>query len=86
MDEHAKASIGVFITLNNPTKPMIKEAAEAGFYEAFDGKQYPKLQILTIQELLERKTIDRPYGIDMTHKKAQYISKQKVSKQRRLNI
>jgi len=39
---------------NQPTKPMKTEAAAAGFYEspAFENQQYPKLQILTIEGLL----------------------------------
>jgi len=84
--EREKASIGVFITLNDPTKPMIKEAAETGFYEAPDGKQYPKLQIFSIDELLNGKTIDRPYGVDITHKKAQPKSKQKLAEQSKMEI
>ena len=31
--EREKAAIGVLITLEEPTKPMQKEAAEAGFYK-----------------------------------------------------
>ena len=37
--EREKAAIGVLITMEAPTKPMMKEAAEAGFYKdesAFD--------------------------------------------------
>lgn len=30
--EREKAAIGVLITMEEPTKPMVKEAAEAGFY------------------------------------------------------
>jgi len=44
--EREKVVIGVFITLNEPTKPMIKEAATAGFYapEGLTGEKYPKIQ------------------------------------------
>ena len=31
--EREKAAIGVLITMEEPTKPMTKEAAEAGFYK-----------------------------------------------------
>ena len=57
-----KAAIGVFITLEEPTKPMIKEAASAGFYqpEAFPTKRCPRLQILTIEELLQGKQVEYP--------------------------
>jgi len=53
--EREKAAIGVFITLEEPTKEMTKEAATAGFYSSPGwGKNYPKLQILTIDELLNK--------------------------------
>jgi len=54
----------VFITLEPPTKPMVKEAASAGFYHPpHDPEQkYPKIQILTIEELLEGARIDCPYA------------------------
>ena len=49
-----KAQIGVFLTLTEPTKPMLTEAVKEGFYESLYGK-YPRLQILTVQELLNGK-------------------------------
>ena len=55
MRERDKAVIGVFITLDEPTKPMIQEAVSAGFYipEHFPNKKFAKLQILTIKDILE---------------------------------
>ena len=49
-----KAEIGLFITLNEPTRPMLQEAASAGFYtpEHYPDHQYPRLQILTVADLL----------------------------------
>jgi DNA modification methylase len=47
-----KAEIGVLITLERPTKPMTTEAANGEFYETPWG-DYPKLQILTIEDLIE---------------------------------
>ena len=44
------AKIGIFITLAEPTKPMLLEAVKSGYYETPFGK-FPKLQILTIREL-----------------------------------
>lgn len=56
-----KAAIGILITLEEPTKPMIKEAAEAGFYHSILwDKDYPRIQIRTIDELIKGKTIDLP--------------------------
>jgi len=50
--EREKAPIGLFVTLEPPTAPMKKEAAAAGFFTGANGKPYPKLQILTVEELL----------------------------------
>ena len=52
--EREKAEIGLFITLRPPTGPMESEAAAAGFYspEAFPDSHYPRIQILTIEDLL----------------------------------
>jgi DNA modification methylase len=60
--EREKAAIGVFITLQEPTRDMRTEAASCGFYETPFGRQkYPRLQILTIKDLLDGKTIDMPW-------------------------
>ena len=50
--EREKAPIGVFLTLEEPTRPMEMEAAAAGFYE-LGGRQYPRLQIITVEKALE---------------------------------
>ena len=48
-----KAAGGVLITLENPSKPMVKEAIDAGRYTAkLYQKEYPKIQILTVAGLL----------------------------------
>ena len=52
--EREEAEIGLFITLETPTRPMEAEATSAGFYtpEHFPDNHYPRIQILTIEELL----------------------------------
>ena len=49
------AAIGIFITLESPTEPMRQEAIAAGFYEpeSLPDNQFPRVQILTIERLLE---------------------------------
>jgi DNA modification methylase len=49
-----KAAGGLLLTLEKPTKPMREEAAEAGRYQSklWHDKDYPKIQILTIEGLL----------------------------------
>ena len=69
--DREKAQIGVFVTFDEPTKPMLREAAEAGFYKSTDGSTYPKLQILTIQQILDGKQPEYPlHRRDATFKKA----------------
>ena len=63
------AAIGVLVTLQEPTGPMRREAASAGFWSPeadtvrADGQKVrvPRIQILTIEELLEGASIDFPY-------------------------
>ncbi len=51
---------------------MQKEAAEAGFYTSQDGSKYPRVQLLTIKDLLEgNKKVQRPLHVrEVTFKKA----------------
>ena len=59
--EREKAVIGVFITLELPTQAMLKEALAAGYYESdFWNKNYRKLQILSIRDLLGGDGVDMP--------------------------
>jgi site-specific DNA-methyltransferase (adenine-specific) len=53
--EREKAQMGLFVTLAPPTKPMIIEAASAGFYESPAHGAFPKIQILSIEGLLSGK-------------------------------
>jgi site-specific DNA-methyltransferase (adenine-specific) len=74
--EREDAAIGVFITLEEPTKPMKEEAVSAGYYHSRGwGKDYPRIQILTIEELLHGATVKMPpqHG---TFKEAQRIRPQ----------
>jgi len=49
--DREKAPIGVFLTLEPPTRPMEREAASAGFY-TLGERQYPRLQIITVEQAL----------------------------------
>ena len=63
--EREKAEAGIFITLEEPTKPMISEAVEAGgFATMLTGKmEFPKIQIITAKELLRGKIPNLPQGL-----------------------
>jgi site-specific DNA-methyltransferase (adenine-specific) len=54
------AKLGIFITLAEPTAPMKREAAGAGLYEVPGWRKVPKLQILTIADLFDRRQPDIP--------------------------
>ena len=62
--EREKAEVGVFITLQPPTEPMRQEALSAGIYtpEHFPDQQHPRVQILTIEELLAGAAVSYPRG------------------------
>jgi DNA modification methylase len=74
--DREKAPIGALITLREPTKPMLTEAAATGFYESkeFPGR-YPRLQILTIAELLAGKKLEYPAHRVETFAKAERKTK-----------
>ena len=75
-----KAQIGAFLSLKPPTSPMRREAASAGFYESPWGK-HPRIQLLTIENLLGGKSIDYPQVADVTFKKAQRVRPNPSEKQ-----
>jgi site-specific DNA-methyltransferase (adenine-specific) len=73
--QRENAAIGVFITLEAPSRDMITEAVSAGYYDSPGWHQkYPRIQIRTIAELLKGAKIDMPaqYG---TFKQAQKVQK-----------
>lgn len=68
--EHAE--IAAYISFAEPTAPMRREAAEAGFYTSSDGTKYPRLQLLTVGGLLKgTERLERPLHVrDVTFKPA----------------
>jgi hypothetical protein len=69
--EREQAEIGVLVTMEEPSKPMLKEAAEAGFYKSEAvHKDFPRLQILTINQLLNGAIVEYPRLLDATFKQA----------------
>lgn len=81
--EREEAAIGVFVTLEEPTKDMVTEAVSAGFYHSnLWQKDYPRVQILTIESLLDGKGIDMPpYSSGQTFKQAEKVKKKDGWKQ-----
>jgi site-specific DNA-methyltransferase (adenine-specific) len=66
-----KAQLGVLITLEPPSRPMVKEAIDAGFYKSDNFiDKVPRIQIVTIEELLDGKKIEFPHLQQETFKQA----------------
>ena len=64
--EREKAALGLFITLEQPTTPMRTEAVSAGFsHSDVWQRDYAKIQIRTIQELLAGNGFDLPQRLSM---------------------
>lgn len=62
--EREDAAIGVFITLEEPSRDMNTEAVSSGFYHSqLWDKDYPRIQILTVEELLNGKVVDMPKSV-----------------------
>jgi len=82
--DREKAVIGAFVTLEPPTKPMKDEALTAGYYSPEHlAKQHtaPKIQILTIAELLSGAQLRYPRMLVTTHKQAPRKYKERGPKQ-----
>ena len=59
--EREKAAMGLFISLDGPTGPMRTEAVAGGFYHSdLWQKDFPKIQVRTVSEMLEGKGFDLP--------------------------
>jgi len=75
-----RASLGVLLALQEPTPPMRKAAASAGFYESpGHGTQHSRVQIFTIEELLNGAAVDypSPSGANRTFRRAPKTKKPK---------
>lgn len=71
--ERERAEMGVFITLAPPTRPMREEAAAAGVWDTGYGEPVPRLQIVTVEEILDagpRAPIRLPVTSVDRHRKA----------------
>lgn len=80
--EHEGAKMGVFVTLTPPTQPMKTRAVAAGFYETEYG-QFPKIQILTIEDLFKGQRPHMPWIDPSVFKKAK---REQTTKQNELDL
>ena len=73
--EREKAAMGLFITLEEPTSAMTKEAVSAGYYHSdLWQTDYPKIQIRTVGELLEGRAFEIPRS-PQTYQPAQRVQR-----------
>jgi DNA modification methylase len=87
--EREQAEIGVLITMQEPTRPMRQEAASGGFYRSPGwNTEHPRLQVLTVAELLAGKGIDMPpiRQVSTTFRKASRSPKRGSSQQSELDL
>ena len=85
--ERENAEIGVLISFQEPTRDMRKESASAGFYRSPTWHEnYPRIQLITVGELLEGKKLNYPStkDVDTTFKKAPKAKRMKKAKNREL--
>ena len=76
--DRESAAIGVFLTLEEPTRDMRTEAVTAGFYHSPGWNQdYPRVQILTVKGLLDGTTrLEMPPAEFTTFKQAQQVKEE----------
>lgn len=73
--EREKTDGGLFITLEEPTRPMREEAVSAGSFQVpFNKEEFPRMQIISIKELLAHRGPRIPFGSpEPYHKKAKRV-------------
>jgi len=84
--EREKAALALFVTLEEPSKPMKQEAAEAGFWHSeVWNRDYPRIQIISIRELLEDgKHPDLPAFVHQPYQRAEKVQRPVAAEQRSL--
>jgi hypothetical protein len=62
--EAQRAQMGILVTLTEPTRGMTDAAQHAGLYKwGWNGETYPKVQILTVAQLLRGDKPNAPPSI-----------------------
>ncbi|MEP7354303.1 MAG: DNA methyltransferase [Acidobacteriota bacterium] len=70
--EREGAEIALFISLEKPTAGMLRDAAAAGLYTSYNDQKFPRVQLLTIENLLAKaQRAEHPdYEPDINFKRA----------------
>jgi DNA modification methylase len=71
------AAMGLFVTLEEPSAPMKVDAAQAGeFFSQLSNRTYPKIQIITIRELLDGRRPQVPLLVMPTYQQADKVEQE----------
>lgn len=68
------AACGIYITRTEPTKPMIEFAKQQGQFKPEHFSAFDKLQIVTVQEILDGERMNLPLMEEVT-KRARKVKK-----------
>jgi DNA modification methylase len=75
--DREKAAMGALILLEKPTSVMVRDAAAAGFYTPpMSKRRFPRMQLLTVEELLAGKKIEYHERADTTFLKAERVAEE----------
>lgn len=72
MERERETDMAGFICLQEPTRGMLQEAAEAGMFR-YQGRDYHKLQIRTVAELLDGRGFDTPSRVETLQRDKQLV-------------
>lgn len=75
------AALGVLITLEEPTKPMIADAKSAGQYHHEEmGRAYDRISIVTVKEIIEeRRRLEIPMSVEVLKAAQREIAERQLS-------
>ena len=59
-EQRQGAVMGALLTLHEPTREIVREAASAGFYNSPWGTRHPRIQILTAEQLIAGQGLSYP--------------------------
>ncbi|MBU2611822.1 MAG: restriction endonuclease [Chloroflexi bacterium] len=85
--EREEAAIGAFVTLEPPSNDMVTEAVSVGYFTSKTWqKDYPRIQILTVEDLLAGNGIDMPPSSYGTFKQAGKVKKQEGKQPKLISV
>ena len=85
--DREKADGGLFVTLEKPTRPMIQETVGVGNFSVnYSKAEFPKIQILTVEELLNGKRPNLPPSSGVYYKEAKPVEINNSKNQHKLKF